>query len=106
MPLDASPMKTIALTTLPVASSPIVRPNPWKGVGAYASLAFFVLAVGAMVVGRNQPWMQNVSIAFVSIVLEAMPFVLLGAIVGGVIEVYLPREKVSDWLPKNPVLQV
>ena len=99
-------MKSIALTTLPAASSPINRPATIARFAPYFSMAFTAVAILVLILGRGSPVVQTLSIVFVSIVLEAMPFVLLGAIVGGVIEVYLPREKVSAWLPKNNVLQV
>ena len=41
---------------------------------------------------------------FLSIIIEALPFVLLGSIVSGFIEVFLTPEKVQNFLPKNKVL--
>jgi len=99
-------MKSIALPTLPADSAPIVKSGGWSQYTPYVSICFVVVAVLTLVLGRASPMVHTLSIVFVSIVLEAMPFVLLGAIVGGIIEVYLPREKVSEWLPKNTVLQV
>ena len=40
---------------------------------------------------------------FLSIIIEALPFVLLGSIVSGFIEVFLTPEKVQNFLPKNKV---
>ncbi|MDA5453628.1 permease, partial [Streptococcus thermophilus] len=43
---------------------------------------------------------------FLSIIIEALPFVLLGSIVSGFIEVFLTPEKVQNFLPKNKVLAI
>ena len=38
---------------------------------------------------------------FLSIIIEALPFVLLGSILSGFIEVFVTPEKVQNFLPKN-----
>ena len=38
---------------------------------------------------------------FLSIIIEALPFVLIGSIISGTIEVYVTPEKVYTFLPKN-----
>ena len=38
---------------------------------------------------------------FLSIIIEALPFVLIGSIISGAIEVYVTPEKVYTFLPKN-----
>ena len=43
---------------------------------------------------------------FLSIIIEALPFVLLGSIVSGFIEVFVTPEKVQNFLPKNKVLAI
>jgi len=43
---------------------------------------------------------------FLSIIIEALPFVLLGSILSGFIEVFVTPEKVQDFLPKNKVLAI
>ncbi|MGO2796825.1 MAG: permease, partial [Streptococcus thermophilus] len=43
---------------------------------------------------------------FLSIIIEALPFVLLGSIVSGFIEAFLTPEKVQNFLPKNKVLAI
>jgi uncharacterized membrane protein YraQ (UPF0718 family) len=54
---------------------------------------------GLVLVFRRVPVVQTIGITFVAIVLEALPFMLLGATVGGVIEVWVSREKIASWLP-------
>ncbi|MFS9438344.1 permease [Streptococcus sobrinus] len=43
---------------------------------------------------------------FLSIIIEALPFVLLGSIVSGFIEVYLTPERVHKYLPKQKFLRI
>lgn len=42
------------------------------------------------------------ALIFLSIVLEALPFMLIGSCVGGLIEVFISREKMTAYLPKRP----
>lgn len=43
---------------------------------------------------------------FISIIIEALPFVLLGTILSGVIEVFITPDIVNKFLPKNKFLRV
>jgi uncharacterized protein len=66
-----------------------------------AQLLFVLLALGLLVFFRERAQFQTLGIIFVSIVLEALPFMLLGTLIGGFIEVFLPREKITRWLPEG-----
>ncbi|MDF1813234.1 MAG: permease [Verrucomicrobiales bacterium] len=43
---------------------------------------------------------------FLSIVLEGAPFILLGTVISGIIDAYLPPGLIDRWLPKNKPLAV
>lgn len=45
-------------------------------------------------------------LTFMSIIFEAMPFIVLGAIVSGMLEELLPQQFFNRWLPKNRVLAI
>lgn len=47
---------------------------------------------------------KNVSIIFISIFFESLPFLLLGAIISSVIETYVSNETIAKIIPKNKVL--
>jgi len=64
-------------------------------------LLFLVLALGLLVFFRDRPQFHTLGIIFVSIVLEAFPFMLLGALIGGFIEVFIPRETITRFLPER-----
>ncbi|KXT79185.1 permease [Streptococcus sp. DD13] len=43
---------------------------------------------------------------FLSIIIEALPFVLIGSIISGFIEIYITPEFVYRYLPKNKILRI
>ena len=46
---------------------------------------------------------KNISIIFISIFFEALPFLLLGSIISSIIEKYISNEKIASLIPKNIV---
>lgn len=80
-------------------------PSQRTGVAwSIAGIAFGVFAGAIAIFARNNPAVGVLGITFVSIVLEALPFVLLGALLGGFIEVFVSRERISSLLPRNRTL--
>jgi uncharacterized membrane protein YraQ (UPF0718 family) len=69
----------------------------------HSALVFQALFVGAatamLVFYRSNPSFGTLAITFVSIVLEAIPFMLVGCLIGGLIEVYVPPQRVAAVLP-------
>jgi len=47
---------------------------------------------------------KNISIIFISIFFESLPFLLLGSIISATIETYISNEKIAKMIPKNRVL--
>ncbi len=43
----------------------------------------------------------DVALSFFAIVLEGAPFLLIGAIVSGLVDVFLPAGVIKDWLPRS-----
>ena len=70
-------------------------------IGLFAQLMFVLIALGLLVFFRDRAQFQTLGIIFVSIVLEALPFMLLGSLIGGLIEVYFSRETITRWLPEG-----
>ena len=46
---------------------------------------------------------RTFALVFGSIVLEALPFMLVGSLIGGLIEVFISREKLTAHLPRHPL---
>jgi len=49
---------------------------------------------------------QDFALAFLSILFEGAPFILLGTLISGFIDIYLPAGTMDRFLPKNKVLAV
>lgn len=49
---------------------------------------------------------HDFSLLFLSIILEGAPFILLGTLISGFIDAYLPAGLIDRWLPKNKVVAV
>lgn len=47
---------------------------------------------------------KNISVIFISIFFESLPFLLLGSIISSVIETYVSNEIIEKMIPKNPIL--
>ncbi|HMA36054.1 MAG TPA: permease [Chloroflexia bacterium] len=51
-------------------------------------------------------WLRTFSVIFLSIFIEAAPFLLLGALVAGLIDAFIRPEQITRWVPRHPVLAV
>ncbi|WP_199614315.1 permease [Paenibacillus alkalitolerans] len=74
-------------------------------------LSFFIVLLMNPEVFRNMPELQNGSLQtfktmFVSIVLEAFPFILLGVFISSILQVFVSDRFVQKIIPRNPVLGV
>jgi len=62
---------------------------------------FLLVAFYFLPAGSDSSALNSLAIVFISIVLEAIPFMLMGSLVGGVIEAFLSRERMTAFLPKR-----
>lgn len=51
-------------------------------------------------------WLLSFKIVFLGIFLEALPFILIGAVLSSLIHIYLPERWIKDHMPKNPLLGI
>jgi uncharacterized membrane protein YraQ (UPF0718 family) len=70
-----------------------------------------ILLTGILLRGRIQEWfagpaMQTWATTFVSVCIQAMPFLVLGVVVSGAIAAFVPASFFTRILPKNPALAV
>jgi uncharacterized membrane protein YraQ (UPF0718 family) len=59
-------------------------------------------ASGGVSAGDTE-WMTVFVTMFVALLLEAIPFVLLGAVISGTIEVLIPSETLASWIPRRRI---
>ena len=71
-----------------------LRSFVFESLFVIGTIVFFIVA------GRTDS-VRNLSLIFASIVLEAIPFMLLGAVVGGLLESFVSRERITSLLPKK-----
>jgi uncharacterized membrane protein YraQ (UPF0718 family) len=69
-----------------------------RGIFPAVPFASFDLPTGPASAGISWP---DVALSFFAIVLEGAPFLLLGAIISGLIDVFLPAGLVKDLLPRS-----
>jgi uncharacterized membrane protein YraQ (UPF0718 family) len=48
----------------------------------------------------------NLNTIFLSILIEALPFVLIGVLIAGVIQIFVTEEHIRRWIPKNKYLAI
>lgn len=102
-----APSVPVAPPQAPV-TSPLARsaPAPRKRNDRPVIVALIVLDVLfalALIVVGGRPGIQTFATVFLGIFIEAMPFVLLGALVSGVIGVFVRDETVARLLPRGRI---
>jgi uncharacterized membrane protein YraQ (UPF0718 family) len=59
-----------------------------------------------LLAGMSPDSQQDFALAFLSILFEGIPFILLGTLISGFIDIYLPAGMMDRFLPKNKFLAV
>jgi uncharacterized protein len=88
----------------PRRTEPVPRPSTTGRVGIAVILGLVALAAAVRIIDPERiGWLRNLLIVFGSLVVEAMPFIFLGAFVSAAIEVFVPAStfvKIGR-LPRN-----
>jgi uncharacterized membrane protein YraQ (UPF0718 family) len=74
----------------------------WTAAGMF----FLATAIIILVAYRGTPAGTTMGLSFVSIILEALPFVMLGSLLGGLFEVFIPREWIVRLLPERKIYAI
>ena len=80
--------------------------GPKQGKVEYLPAIFLVAALVFLPTGPKSGSLNTLAIVFVSIILEAIPFMLVGSLVGGFIEAFVSRERMAALLPQKRWLAV
>jgi len=67
----------------------------------YIPALFLMAAAAFFPTGPESGALDALAIVFVSIVLEAIPFMLVGSLIGGLIEAFVSRERLAALLPRK-----
>jgi len=96
-------MSKIEIARIKVAPPPPQAPaiSARLSPSVIAQLLFVAAVVVMTLLNYRSDWFQTLAITFVAIILEALPFVLIGSLVGGAVEVFVSREWVVKILPRR-----
>jgi uncharacterized protein len=76
------------------------------GVGLAGALLLWLKTVAAPALGLSLPTeLQDLITLALSIVVEALPFVILGALVSVIVRLFAPTQRILQLLPKRPLLR-
>lgn len=69
-------------------------------------LIVIALVISAVIARGDDPssTLKIFATRFLGIFIEAAPFLLLGSLVSGLLEVFVSREDIVRWIPRNPIL--
>ena len=73
---------------------------PFLAVAVLAAVLILVITSGRDPMGT----LKIFSTRFLGIFIEAAPFLLMGTFVSGLLEVFVSREDIVRWMPRNPIL--
>ncbi len=77
-----------------------MKKNFFKNIEVFFLILVFFVSFYLFYTGN----LNKFSLVFFSIVLEALPFMVIGSVIGGIIEVYMKPETVTAIIPKNKLL--
>jgi uncharacterized membrane protein YraQ (UPF0718 family) len=96
------------LTADPAKATP---PQRQSGIGEYQPVILFALMIIALALRNRVSWFENAqlrewSTLFVSVCIQALPFLVLGVVISGLIATFVSPDLVHRILPKRPALAV
>ena len=81
--------------------------NLWVSLLLIGVLLYFFLSIGFTTIQEAIPMsILHVNTIFLSIVLEALPFVFLGVFTSALIQTFVAEGSVRRFIPKNPVVAI
>jgi hypothetical protein len=113
-PVDAAHRHTVGPSDS-VASNGVSHQTAETGVPArakkmsiwtIAGFAFLLIATISLIWTHGTDAGSSMGLSFVSIILEALPFVMLGSLLGGLFEVFVSREWVIRQIPQRKVYAI
>ncbi|CAM4030395.1 permease [Mesobacillus thioparans] len=87
----------------------LIRSNLFDITGFAVILAFLMLlslGMGFQSKLEIPSSILNLNTIFLSILIEAFPFVLIGVLIAGMIQIFVTEEHISRWIPKNKYLAI
>jgi hypothetical protein len=83
-------------------TKPILRRMIWWLIGLSVAAVLFAAVLST---GQDAGTILSIfSTRFLGIFIEAVPFLLLGTLVSGLLEAFVSHDDIARWTPRNPVL--
>lgn len=110
---DYSSIRNSPVVTSIPPELPIYQPAPnakspelSQELGWGLEIVFLVTACFILLMGKTQAWkslIDNISINFLAVIVEALPFMLIGSLAGGLIEVFVPIALIDKVFRQRPI---
>ncbi len=79
---------------------------PWRYVVVLIPIILFLLGLPNRQLSIADTGAERLLIDFVSIVYEAMPFIVLGVLLAGILEEFVPQQALAKLVPRNTLLAI
>lgn len=76
------------------------------GISLFCIITLYFFSTEAAGEILHSPKLQIFKMMFVSIIIEAMPFILIGVVISALLEVFVSEQTVKRMIPSNPVLGI
>ncbi len=97
--------KIMSIASIDIKESPGVL--QWlQRLGKIGSMLFIIGAYLLLFVFHKSEEVKTLSVVFFSIMFEAIPFMLVGSLIGGIVESFVSREKLLKVVPKGRILPI
>lgn len=80
--------------------------RPYRSLALLLLIVFILTGWMAAAISKGQDLSTTITIfttRFLGIFIEAAPFLLLGSLTSGLIEVFISRDDIVRWMPRNPL---
>ncbi len=67
---------------------------------------FLCVVLGFLLFSQDTTPLRTFSLVFFGIILEAIPFLLLGSLVGGLVEAFISQERLASILPRRKIIAI
>ncbi|MSQ93576.1 MAG: hypothetical protein EXR98_03360 [Gemmataceae bacterium] len=79
---------------------------PWRYVVILVPIILFLLGLPNRQLSIADTGAERLLVDFVSIVYEAMPFIVLGVLLAGILEEFVPQQALAKLVPRNTLLAI
>lgn len=83
-----------------------ITPSNNKLTSFYYETSIVKSAIWKAVYDLNVQALLQMNTIFISILIESLPFILLGVLISGIIQIFVSEEMIAKVIPKNPILSV